>query len=63
MSAQDSTAENSGGDSSNAAEQTQRAAEQSDRVGSYSPEQYPEDPSAATPPLDDESASEPPKSD
>ena len=63
MSTQDNKAGNSGGHSSDAAEQTERAAEQSDRVGSYSPEQYPEDPEAATPPLDSDSASEPPKSD
>ena len=36
--------------------------EVSDDVGSYSPEQYPEDPEAATPPLDSGRASEPPKS-
>jgi hypothetical protein len=40
-----------------------RAAEKSDEVGSYSPEQYPEDPEPATPPLDSGRASEPPKSD
>ncbi|WP_428342988.1 hypothetical protein [Mycobacterium sp.] len=59
MSAQD----NNGGDSpSSSGEQTDRAAEKSDEVGSYSPEQYPEDPEPATTP-GDERASEPPKSD
>lgn len=61
MSAQD-TADNPGGDSGDAAKQTQQAAEQSDSVGSYSPEKFPEDPGAADSPLD-EGATEPPKSD
>jgi hypothetical protein len=59
MSAQDDNVENPGG----AADETERAAEKSDEVGSYSPEQYPEDPEPATPPLDSGRASEPPKSD
>jgi hypothetical protein len=52
-----------GDDPRGAGEQSDRAAEASDDVGSYSPEQYPEDPEAATPPLDSGRASEPPKSD
>ena len=53
----------SGDDPRGADEQANRAAEESDDVGSYSPEQYPEDPEPATPPLDSEGASEPPRSD
>jgi hypothetical protein len=53
----------SGDDPRGADEQANRAAEESDDVGSYSPEQYPEDPEPATPPLDSGRASEPPKSD
>jgi hypothetical protein len=45
------------------AEQTDRAAEESNEAGSYGSEQHPEDPELATPPLDSESASEPPRSD
>jgi hypothetical protein len=59
MSARDDEAENTG----DKADQTDRAAEKSNEAGSYSPEQYPEDPKPATPPLDSESASEPPQSD
>jgi hypothetical protein len=44
-------------------EQTDRAAEKSSESGSYSPEQYPEDPEPAAPPLDSEHATEPPRSD
>jgi hypothetical protein len=61
MSAHDHGSEDSD-DPRGAGEQTDRAAEESNDVGSYSPEQYPEDPEAATPPLDSE-VSEPPKSD
>jgi hypothetical protein len=61
MSAHDHGSEDSD-DPRGADEQTDRAAEESDDVGSYSPEQYPEDPEAAAPPLDSD-ASEPPKSD
>ncbi len=59
MSARDDEADNTG----DKADQTDRAAEKSNEAGSYSPEQYPEDPKPATPPLDSESASEPPQSD
>ena len=59
MSAQDNEVENTGDNGG----QTDRAAEEADEAGSYSPEQYPEDPEPASPPLDSQSASEPPKSD
>ncbi len=49
-------------DDANNRDQAGRAADKSDDVGSYSPEQYPEDPEPATPPLDSGRASEPPKS-
>jgi hypothetical protein len=62
MSAHDHGSED-GDDPRGADEQSDRAAEKSDDVGSYSPEQYPEDPEPATPPLDSGRASEPPKSD
>lgn len=59
MSAQDDDAHDTG----DKAGQTDRAAEESSEAGSYSPEQYPEDPEPATPPLDSDSAAEPPQSD
>jgi len=59
MSAHDDEVDNT----ADKAEQTDRAAEKSNEAGSYSPEQYPEDPEPATPPLDSEGASEPPRSD
>ena len=42
--------------------QSGRAAEEADKAGRYSRERYPEDPEDATPPLDGEGASEPPRS-
>ena len=63
MSAQGNGSEDTGDNSHRGDDQAGRAAEKSDEVGSYSPEQYPEDPEPATPPLDSGRASEPPKSD
>jgi hypothetical protein len=60
MSAQET---NSAGTTGRAAEQSDRAAEESTEAGSYRSERYPEDPESATPPLDSEQASEPPRSD
>jgi hypothetical protein len=59
MSAQETEA----GDAGRASEQSDRAAEESNESGSYSPEQYPEDPEPAAPPFDSEHATEPPRSD
>jgi hypothetical protein len=63
MSAQDNEAEDTAGDKGRASEQTDRAAKESNQAGSYSPERFPEDPEPAAPPLDNEHASEPPRSD
>jgi hypothetical protein len=63
MSAQENGADDSGSDTGGRPKQTDRAAEESNEAGSYSPEQYPEDPESAAPPLDSERASEPPRSD
>jgi hypothetical protein len=59
MSARDDDVEHTG----DKAGQADRAAEEANDAGSYDPEHYPEDPAAATPPLDSGSASEPPGSD
>ncbi len=50
-------------DTGRKSDQTDRAAEESSESGSYSPEQYPEDPEPAAAPLDSEHAAEPPRSD
>jgi hypothetical protein len=63
MSAHDNGVGNTGDNLRPAGEQTDRAAEESNEAGSYSPERHPEDPEAATPPLDSGRASEPSRND